>query len=151
MKRFFLQLFFVGIAVVAFVLFINNKVENNVTVEDDYHATMSGYYFDGYLDERAKENEAFEKEYFYYMDHYLHDYINNSITLQRAAEQADDEYATYFQSIGGLKLISLPEVGKHVQNGDYITFVAKAPIKESYPAMIDKISDVEVLYPRKVE
>jgi len=47
-----------------------------------------------------------------------------------------------------VSLYSIPITGINFKNGDYITFTVTYPIKESFPAIIEDIEDVEVVHPR---
>lgn len=91
-----------------------------------------------------------EKDYFYHLDRYFQDYQKNiSITLGSDEEKLGEEVLEYFTSIDGLSLYSLSRTGLNIKNGDDITFKITSPMKECYPAQIDKIEQIEILFPRK--
>lgn len=149
MKRFFFYLL-LGIIIITILYFYNEqKQSDTIVIEDEMHIKMSGYYYYGYLDEREKLDSQLEEEYFYYMDNHFQDYLDNMFIITRDQKQIEEESITFFHSINGLNLYSIPSPGFRIQNGDYISFIARSPIKESYPAMIDKIDNVEVLQSRE--
>lgn len=133
------------------IVFENTEVTNEEVKEEEIEFKMSGYYYFGYLDEREKQDSKFEKDYFHNMDNHFQDYYNNMFIMSKEDKELEEEYIKYFESIGGLSLYSMPGTGLKLKNGDYITFIVKSPIKESYPAMIEKIENVEVLHPRVFE
>lgn len=109
---------------------------------------ISGYYYDGYLDQREKQDDAFEKNYFYMMDNHFQDYQKSLSIILNENIEVNEDIIDYFESIGGLRPYSMPAIDIHLQNGDYLTLLVKGPIQESYPAVMTKIENVEVLYPR---
>lgn len=130
------------------IVFENKEVKNEVVKEEEIEFKMSGYYYFGYLDQREKQDSEFEKDYFHNMDNHFQDYYHNMFIMSKNDKKLEEEYMKYFESIGGLRLYSIPSTGLNLKNGDYITFFVKSPIKESYPAMIGKIESVEVLHTR---
>lgn len=143
------------VIIVAFSIYNENFTENDDELDGEIIVengpTMSGYYYYGYLDQREKMNAEEEQEYFYYMDNHFHEYQDSFYLFSSNNEELDEDIENYFESIGRLYLFSIPDPGSDVKDGDYITFTVKSPIKESYPAIIDKIDDVEVLHPRETE
>lgn len=129
------------------IVFENKEVKKEIE-EDKIEYKMFGYYYFGFLDEREKQDSEFEKDYFYNMDNHFQDYYNNMFITSGDDKELEEEHIQYFESIGGLRLYSMPSTGINLKNGDYITFTVKSSIKESYPAMIGEIENVEVLHPR---
>jgi len=129
-------------------IFFENKEVKIEMKEEKIEFKMSGYYYFGFLDQREKQDGEIEKDYFYNMDNHFQDYYNNMFIISKGDKELDEELIGYFESIGGLRLYSMPSTGITIKNGDYIAFIVKSPIKESYPAMISRIENVEVLHPR---
>lgn len=128
---------------------VNQEVEKKVEKEE-IEFRLSGYYYFGFLDRRDKKDSEFEKDYFYNMDFHFKDYYNDMFVVTRNNDNDDnnpEEYVTYFESIG-LDLYSMPNTDINLENGDYITFLVKSSIEESYPMSIQDVENVEVLHPR---
>ncbi len=129
----------------------NKEVEIAEITEEEIEYKMSGYYYFGYLDQREKQDSEFEIDYFHHMDNQFQDYYNSMFIVSNDGKELEEEHIKYFESIGGLSLFSIPRTGINLKNGDYITFTVKSPIKESYPAVIEEIENVEVLHPRALK
>lgn len=131
---------------------VEQEAEEDIEDVEEIEGTrFSGYYYYGYFDEREKGDIEFERKYFYYMNRHFKDYLERDwIILQgnnnEEAEEEEESYMAYFESIGGLKLYTLPATGLDLNNGDYITFIVTSPILESYPGQIQDIKDAEILY-----
>lgn len=157
MKRLIYFIIFMIVMGISLVLYINTSEQKSDFIDDvDFDVVgnnsgnkMAGYYYYGYLDEREKFNDELEEDYFYYMDNHFEEYQNSRFIFIRDEQEVDEEIIEFFQSIDGLNLFEIPFPGYGIKNGDYISFHVKSPIKESYPAKIDKIADVEVLYKRE--
>ena len=109
---------------------------------------MSGYYYFGYLDQREKQDHTKEKDYFYMMDNHFQEYQNSTTIILNENKEVNEEIINYFESIGGLRLYSMPAIDTTLQNGDYLTLLVRGPIQESYPAVIKEIEKVEIRYRR---
>lgn len=136
--------------IVVSILFVSiqQKPSNDNHIEGEKGFEMSGYYYFGYLDQREKQDHTIEKDYFYMMDNHFQEYQNSTTIILNESKEVNEEIINYFESIGGLRLYSIPTTDTDLQNGDYLTLLVKGPIQESYPAVITKIENVEVLYPR---
>ncbi len=150
-----------GIIIMIFFLYQQHFSKNSGSIEanqeigekvekEEIEFRLSGYYYFGFLDQRDKGDSEFEKEYFYNMDIHFQDYYYDVFVVTRDNDNNDndpEEYVTYFESIG-LNLYSMPSTDINLENGDYITFIVKSPIQESYPMSIQNVENVEVLHPR---
>lgn len=146
-------LLLIGLTIIMLFIFKQTKsFEKTEEIPDDRveeaEFEMSGYYYFGYLDQREKQDDAFEKNYFYMMDNHFQDYCNSMTVTINENKEVNDELKEYFESIGGLRLYSLTTTDTNITNGDYITLLIRGPIQESYPAVITEIEIVEILYPR---
>lgn len=155
MKRLIRWIIAIVLFVIAFIIYTQVSTEQSEQVVDDFdnvESKMSGYYYFGYLDQREKLDPEAEKDYFYYMDNYFEDYYESMFPITRDVKELDENVEQFFESIGGLYLFSIPSKDvQNVKNGDYISFIVKSPIKETYPAMIDRIENVEIIHPRDSE
>ncbi|GAA4059241.1 hypothetical protein [Amphibacillus indicireducens] len=149
-KLIFLSLMILIIALV--IIFIREKTHNDNhsqrAIEEEAGFELSGYYYFGYLDEREKLDQASEKEYFNMMDTQFQAYYQSMFQLFEEDAKLSEDIIAYFESIGGLRLYSMPATDTTLQNGDYLTLLVKGPIQESYPAVITKIENIELRYPR---
>ncbi|WP_067841401.1 hypothetical protein [Amphibacillus sediminis] len=154
MKKRIIIILLVGtILALIFLCYDNHNVSDPEKVKEEMKEAgiefaMSGYYYFGFLDQREKQDSEFEIDYFYHMDNHFQDYYYSMFITTKEDKELAEDYITYFESIGGLRLYSIPSTGLSLKNGDYITFIVKSPIKEVYPARVEQIENVEVLHAR---
>lgn len=119
----------------------NDKKEETFAEEV---STLQGYYFHGYLDIR-EPLESFDETttYMYHMNNYLKEYLDQSSAM-RGNEQKED-YIHYFDQLDE-PIYPISFHNKYdLNNGDYVKVTFKGGIKESYPAQIGEVLDVEVI------
>ncbi|HHU20637.1 MAG TPA: hypothetical protein GXZ58_10590 [Bacilli bacterium] len=146
-------LLLMGLTIIMFFIFIQKiNVEKTEEIPDvkveEAEFEMSGYYYFGYLDQREKQDHTIEKDYFDMMDNHFQEYQNSTSIILNENKEVNEDIIDYFESIGGLRLYSMPATDTTLQNGDYLTLLVKGPIQESYPAVITKLEKTEILYPR---
>ncbi|WP_040983432.1 DUF3221 domain-containing protein [Oceanobacillus jeddahense] len=118
--------------------------EDSIDIIDDEESTLQGYYFNGYIDMR-KPFESFDEvtTYMYYMNNYLKEYLNQTVLTDDKKE--DEDYVHYFNQLED-SIYPISFQNKYdLNNGDYVKVTYKGGIKESYPAQIGEIIDVEVM------